>query len=228
MSKTKALIVKQIELTTQQSNTLSAPTPAQFIRKKPGRGGKSVSYVEGGYVTNQLNKVFGPMNWSFEVTERGETQRINEKNAEGEVWVYGKLTIHDHQRGYTVSKGQYGQHPVHKNVPMGDALKAAETDALKKCASLFGIALDVYWGQLDTDANHQGPKNDPMMGDDKPTTKKPAKNEPTIFERSKNFINQTSDRQILAQSIQRIENTDALTYAEKYQLKKLIEKKLKV
>ena len=53
--------------------------------------------------------------------------------------------------GYEISKTQYGQHTVAKNVPIGDAFKAASTDCLKKCASLFGVALDVYWSLLDSE-----------------------------------------------------------------------------
>ena len=81
---------------------------------------------------NRLNQVLGPLNWSFRVTERGQTERKNEKTSEGEVWVYGELTIHDHKSGASVVKGQFGQHPIHANVPIGDAYKAAETDSLKK------------------------------------------------------------------------------------------------
>ena len=45
--------------------------------------------------------------------------------------------------------GQYGNKDRYEAVPIGDTLKAAASDALKKCASLLGIALDVYWPELD-------------------------------------------------------------------------------
>jgi hypothetical protein len=116
-----------------------------FIKEKPGRGGKKVSYVETGYVVSRLNAIFSPVGWSFRITERGTTERKNETSSEGEVWVYGELTVYDHAKGYSVTRGQYGQHPIHQKVPIGDAYKSAGSDALKKCASLFGIASDVYW-----------------------------------------------------------------------------------
>lgn len=220
----KAITLAQIALSTNQVAALTAPTPAQYVRTKPGRGGKKVSYVEGGYVTNQLNKVFGPMNWSFKVTERGETQRKNENNAEGEVWVYGELTIHDHKRGYNVAKGQYGQHPIHLKVPYGDALKAAETDALKKCASLFGIALDVYWNLLDTSVQEPAAQVPQTPQPVSATSTKPK--QLSVFERSKLWVEQTTDRTQLSNALQRVDGTPELTLAEKIQLKRKLNEKI--
>lgn len=150
MSERKAIVkIENVQLSPTQRRLIDQPTPPEFLETKPGRGGKQLTYVSGGYVTAKLNAVFGPLNWEFKVTERGQTERKNEKNAEGEVWVYGELSIIDHVKDFRVTKGQYGQHPIHTSVPLGDAYKAASTDALKKCASLFGIALDVYWQALD-------------------------------------------------------------------------------
>lgn len=141
----KALVLTDTRLSQEQERVISTVTPKMFIKEKPGRGGKVVSYVETGYVVSMLNKTFSPAGWDFEVLVQGETARKLDKNSEGEVWVRGKLTIIDHKKGYRVSKTQYGQHPIHTSVPIGDAYKAAASDCLKKCASLFGIAHDVYW-----------------------------------------------------------------------------------
>lgn len=146
----KAIVLHEIALSPRQEALVKQTTPEQFVKTKPGRGGKNVQYIEGGYVINKLNEMFSPLGWEFKIVERGETERKNEKSAEGEVWVYGELTVIDHKAGFRVSKGQYGQHPIHEKVPIGDAFKAAATDSLKKCASMLGIGLDVYWGMLDT------------------------------------------------------------------------------
>jgi len=161
----KALVLHEIGLSARADGVIKAETPKALIKEKPGRGGKKVTYVEGGYVISQLNAAFSPVGWEFKVTERGESPRKTENNAEGEVWVYGELTVIDHKNNWRVTKGQYGQHPIHKNVPIGDAFKAAGTDALKKCASLYGIALDVYWGQLDSpvDAKAKAPNNEELF-----------------------------------------------------------------
>ena len=148
-STTKSVVISQVSLAPRQVQTLQQSTPAMYIRERPVRGGKKAKYVEVGYVISQLNAVFGAPNWEFEVLEQGQTDRKNENNTDGEVWVRGKITIIDHKNGYRVSKTQYGQHNIHKNVPIGDAFKAASSDSLKKAASLLGIGLDVMWGQLE-------------------------------------------------------------------------------
>lgn len=142
---TTAIMIRAVELAPKQSQAVQQPTPAMFVKEKPGRGGKKVTYVETVYVVSRLNASFSPAGWDFEVLEQGQSQRATENNSEGEVWVRGKLTIIDHKNGYKASRTQYGQHPIHKNVPVGDAFKSAASDCLKKCASLFGIAHDVYW-----------------------------------------------------------------------------------
>src|SRR3990167_238418 len=150
---TKALVLQNIQLKPAQQKALAVATPPQFIKTRKGRGGKEIKYIEGGYVVAKLNEVIGAPNWDFEVLEQGTTERKNgnPERIEGEVWVRGKLTIIDHKNGYRVSKVQYGQHDIAKGVPLGDSFKSASTDCLKKCASLFGVALDVYWQQLDED-----------------------------------------------------------------------------
>lgn len=141
IEKSKALVLSSYELSPQQKADIQVPTPVSFIKERKARGGSKVKYVEGGYVIATLNKIFGVLNWSFEEVDKVESEK--------EISVLGRLTIHDHKNGYSVKKEQWGQADIQPNVPVGDMRKAAATDALKKCASLFGIALDVYWNQLD-------------------------------------------------------------------------------
>ncbi len=115
-------------------------TPPQHIYKRKGRGGQTFDYVTGTYVTKVLNFVFG-WNWDFEVVSHGR---------EGDqIWVQGKLTVKS-AKGDTIVKSQFGRADVKflkgtkTAVDFGNDLKAASTDALKKCASMLGIASDVY------------------------------------------------------------------------------------
>ena len=65
-----------------------------------------------------------------------------------EVKVRGTLTVR--MDGRAITKTQYGCQPIEMKrdgtapVSIGDAYKGAATDAMKKCASLLGIALDLY------------------------------------------------------------------------------------
>lgn len=151
MKKTQtALVIQQIDLAPMQKRAVYMPTPSQFIKQRKIRGGGMANYVETGYVIARLNEAFSPIGWDFEVVE----QIIEPK----EVVVKGKLTIKDYKTGYSISKTQYGTKERYAVVPLGDALKACASDCLKKCASLLGIALDVYWPQLDMEKEKQPEK----------------------------------------------------------------------
>lgn len=115
-------------------------TPKQHIYTRPAKGGGSWSYVTGNYVEKVLNYTFG-WNWDFEVVAHGK---------EGDqIWVQGRLTVKD-DHGHSISKSQFGRADIKFKrdktgmLDYGNDLKAATTDALKKCASLLGIASDIY------------------------------------------------------------------------------------
>jgi len=203
---TKAIVMHEIALSQRQQGIMRMETPPALIKSKPGRGGKKVAYVEGGYVISKLNEAFSPLGWEFTVLEHGKTDRCNEKSAEGEVWVKGQLTIIDHVKGYRVNKIQFGQHPIHKNVPIGDAYKAASTDALKKCASMIGIALDVYWGTLDTN--------------DITPPAKPNANE--LFERAKTMIRTVGNVSALIEYEEKMREGKLFTKQQKDELTRII------
>jgi hypothetical protein len=117
-------------------------TPAKFIKERPAKGGGKWRYVTGGYITKCLNLMFG-WDWDFEILD--EKVLIEA----GEVVVKGKLTVRSN--GKTIVKTQYGNKDivfkkdvVSKPLSIGNDLKSAATDALKKCAASLGIAQDVY------------------------------------------------------------------------------------
>lgn len=125
----------------KQFNFLFNKTPQEFTYERPAKGGGKWKYVEGGYVKKVLNFVTG-FNWDFEIMDEMVMLDIKQ------VIVKGKLTLR--LQGETVVKMQYGRADVKfkrsDNLPLdlGNDLKAAATDALKKCASEFGVAADIY------------------------------------------------------------------------------------
>ena len=133
-----------------QQVILTQRTPPEVIKTRKGKGGKMFSYVPHGWVTNQLNAAFN-WAWSWEITE----WRIIPENEPAEVFVLGRLTVHS-ANGDLV-KSQFGASDVKRNsqgqiLSIGDDLKAASSDALKKAASLLGLALDLYWNAEDDEA----------------------------------------------------------------------------
>lgn len=114
-------------------------TPKAHIFKRPGKGGQVWEFVTGTYVKKILNYVFG-WNWDFEIVSHEEKY--------GQVIVEGKLTVRAGK--HAVVKMQYGRADIKFKkgtkdaVDYGNDLKAATTDALKKCAAELGIANDIY------------------------------------------------------------------------------------
>jgi len=116
---------------------LEKPFEPNQIKQRQGNFGHILDYVEGHVVTSRLNEAFDG-NWSFEIVK----YRILKET--GEVIVLGKLTAEN------VTKMSFGSKEIARNkdtraiISLGDDLKAASTDALKKAASLLGVGLYLY------------------------------------------------------------------------------------
>jgi len=140
---------------------LVGKTPAQFIYERPGKGGGKFKYVMGSYIIKALNFVFG-WNWDFEVIAHGIEG--------GQVWVHGKLTVKS-PNGETITKSQFGRADIKYKkdgkgmLDFGNDLKGASTDAMKKCASLLGIASDVYGKTEYKDETGNDPANNHPVDD---------------------------------------------------------------
>lgn len=120
-------------------------TPKEHIHKRPGRGGQEFDYVTGVYVKKVLNFVFG-WSWDFFIVKQ---EALFVAEGYGQIITTGRLVVKDN-KGNSVSKDQNGSAEVKykkdTKIPLnlGNDYKASATDALKKCASEFGIASDVY------------------------------------------------------------------------------------
>lgn len=126
------------------------PTPATW-RKQVKKGKDYLDYVSGDLVIRLLNKAFRSR-WSFEVKE---TRVVKSQDYEKKDWntktvttipqgsvvqVLGRLTV----PGWGVREQWGAQVLVGGSDVQEHAFKSASTDAMKKCASMFGIALDLY------------------------------------------------------------------------------------
>jgi recombination DNA repair RAD52 pathway protein len=167
-------LVNPEELALVENNALNArqlefvlkKTPAKYIRKRPAKGGGQWSYVSGGYVKKMLNLVFG-WDWSFRVKEYKYDLEVKQ------AFVLGELTVKTADREITKmqfgrvdikfrnelaynddgtpkmaktrdGKEYQAKEPGKQPLDLGNDLKAATTDSLKKCASELGIAADIY------------------------------------------------------------------------------------
>ena len=134
-------LVSENSLNAKQLDTLLRRTPAKYVKRRPAKGGGEWEYVTGGYVKKCLNLMFG-WDWDFEIVD--EKIMIESR----EVVVKGRLTCRTN--GRTIVKMQYGNKDIifkrNSEIPLsiGNDMKAAATDALKKCAAEIGIAADIY------------------------------------------------------------------------------------
>jgi hypothetical protein len=114
---------------------LQRPFSAHQIRRRKTSLGTTLDYIETHTVIARLNEAFKGQ-WSFRILEH--------KFLDDDVVVLGELAAEG------VAKQQFGTCELHQEtedgmvLSMGDALKAAASDALKKAATLFGVGLQLY------------------------------------------------------------------------------------
>lgn len=136
----KKLTIPKTWMSERQLTFMLQRTPKEQVYRRKGKGGQTFDYVTGSYITKALNYAFA-WNWDFEIVEHGKEQ--------DHVWVLGRLTVRGTKPGETITKTQFGRSDVKQlksggNVDYGNDLKAAATDAMKKCASMLGFASDIY------------------------------------------------------------------------------------
>lgn len=138
--------IQKTELTQVINRLFDTKTPAKFIKTRPGAGGKPVRYVEVGYIINELNRAFGAF-WEFKVVDK----QVGKK----QIWVQGQLTVKDFKTNFSITKETFGGADIKfrkdngEVVDIANDLKAAVSDCIKKCASMFGIAADVFFREQD-------------------------------------------------------------------------------
>lgn len=121
-------------------------TAPKYIKERE----KGMRYVDVSYMTTALN-LATLMDWSFEAVETriDDVEEYDSKKKKNvikkHISVLGRLTVHTTE-GKTIIKEQWGSQVLKSKMEVGDAIKAAASDALKKCASMLGIAADVYRG----------------------------------------------------------------------------------
>lgn len=120
------------------------------IKQREGHLGKMLDYIEGHAVIQRLNDAF-ESSWSFSIQEHSILEET------GEILVLGQLSVG------SIVKTQFGSskitrnHQSNKMVSLASDLKAAATDALKKCATLLGVGLHLY--NKENGSTHNGNGN---------------------------------------------------------------------
>ena len=147
-----------------QMSLILDKTPDYALKHRPGRGGKTFTYVTYGYVVAKLNQAFG-FDWDFKLMPNGNGDYFKLTEVTEDLWdnkkrefvphitrnisVYGELTVRirnaKHEIIATIVKPGVGSQNWESTVEYGDACKGAKSDALKVAAHELGIGLDLYW-----------------------------------------------------------------------------------
>jgi hypothetical protein len=142
---------------------LEKPFLPEQIRQRKGRNGV-LDYVEGHSVIHRLNEALEGA-WSFEI--------VHHEIREEEVVVIGRLTAEN------IVKMSFGSSQVTREresgalVSIGDDLKSAGTDCLKKCATLLGVGLHLYAEKPIAGRGPAGPPR-PAAAPPRPPTRPPV------------------------------------------------------
>lgn len=161
--KGKLMLVTNSPISSKQVLQIFQKTPPQHIKTRPAKGGGTWDYVTGVYIKKVLNFVFGWL-WSFQIIDKG---------VQGDqVWVQGRLTINNPKNPTEamIVKEQFGRADIKFKkdskimLDYGNDLKAAASDALKKCAAELGIASDVYGKAEFKEIGIDFDKKDPTPG----------------------------------------------------------------
>jgi len=124
---------------------LERPFLAQQLRSRRAASGKSLTYVETHSYIERLNEAYDGR-WDFVVLEH--------EVVDTEVVVLGRLSADG------VTKTAFGGSKRTKSrdsgeaISLADDLKAAASDALKKCCSLLGLGLHLYGEVAATTGSH--------------------------------------------------------------------------
>ena len=160
--------LSKIEVPHLITKAITAPIPEYVIQQRDAGRGQTLDYLSGSTVIDMLNTTFGHFGWSAEFPEQwvresdpffNKYSKAKEKTVhngqegawenQGSVaWAKCRLTvtlIDETGKERTVVKEAFGSKSViGKQSEQEHIFKAAQTDALKKAASLIGIGLQLY------------------------------------------------------------------------------------
>jgi hypothetical protein len=108
--------------------------PFTDVKSRPGHGGKQLHYLETASVIERLNEA-SDHTFSFEL--------VKYELLEAEVIVTGRMTL-DGVVKMDVGSANITRDASGAEVSVGDDVKAAVSDCVKRCARLYGCGLHLY------------------------------------------------------------------------------------
>ena len=149
--------LKPIKLNNDTRRDLSEKIDPSLIKQRESFGNsKPLRYISQNTCTDILNKVFGH-NWSSRIVERWMEPGVPfQKKGSSEpipqgptAWCIVELTVpfeDENGKIHYITKSAFGSQAItgNQNTQATNGYKGAQSDALKKAATLFGVALELY------------------------------------------------------------------------------------
>lgn len=139
---------------------LSAEFPREKMKSREVQDGvkqKTIYYFETFYYIRRLNDALGMGNWRFEIIALLPLDKIkSDGGGRQDFAVHGRLHIRNGNEW--ISHDDIGSAADKGNAELGDAIKSAASDCLKRCARLLGVGLYLYSGECGN-GNGGGQKN---------------------------------------------------------------------
>lgn len=125
-------------------NQLSEPFPPE-VEKQLKKGGTSLTYIPISEVITRLNKVLGVDMWSYEIV-KCERDTLDPDYIVAHVRLTATFVPTDKAPNIVVTKDGIGGQKIKRTrngdiLDLGDEMKGAVSDALKKAAQHFGVGL---------------------------------------------------------------------------------------
>ena len=125
-------------------NSLSEPFPSE-VEKQLKKGGASLTYIPVSEVITRLNKVLGVDMWSYEIV-KCERDALDPDYIVAHVRLSATFVPTDKAPNIIVTKDGIGGQKIKRTrngdiLDLGDEMKGAVSDALKKAAQHFGVGL---------------------------------------------------------------------------------------
>lgn len=119
---------------------LEAKIPRSVISKRDGGGGRKLDYLEGWYVIDRMNQIFGVGGWSY-VTDEMRLVHQGEVDGKHVAHYVAKITVRAagtafSDFGYGDGTDKYNPGKAHEL-----AVKEAVTDAIKRACKNFGKSM---------------------------------------------------------------------------------------
>lgn len=130
---------------TNQEIIAALAAPFDHLGQVPIGGGGTSAFIEWTDAKLRMDRAVGVDNWDWRVSDL----QIQGDSSSGYAICKGSMTVR-FPDGTITTKEQFGESQYVQGgggMTVGNAAKGASSDALKKCASLFGVAFDQVAGR---------------------------------------------------------------------------------